>query len=136
MPASNPADTTATTRSIVSGLITILSCAHAIGGGGAVSAQRFAAEPPRFSAVGSSGGLCRRFLAVDQPRNPESINDLAEPQRPEGFLKGYLHGAPFRQSIEDTLCLRGNLGPEHHAKALRLLVFARHGITALQYAVA
>src|SRR5215831_7688896 len=75
------------------------------------------------------------LFAVDQPRYPESIDDLAEPHRPEGLRNGYLHRAVLRQSIEDPLCLRGVLGPELHAEALRLVVFPRHGVTALQHAV-
>src|SRR5688572_5383492 len=77
---------------------------------------------------------CRLF-AVNQPRYPESIDDLAEPQRPEGLRDSYLDRSLFCQSIEDALCLRGVLGPEHHTKALRLLVLPRHRITALQHAV-
>ena len=42
------------------------------------------------------------FLAIDQPRRPKSINDLAEPQRPESFRNRYLHGAIFRKSGESA----------------------------------
>src|SRR4029453_9257828 len=75
-------------------------------------------------------------LAVDQPRRAESINDLAESQRPEGFRDGNLYRAPFRQRLENAVCLGSLLRPEHHAEALRLLVLPRHGVTAFQDAVA
>src|SRR6516225_3430826 len=75
------------------------------------------------------------FLVVDQPRDPEAINNLAEPQSPEGLGNRYLYGAVFREGAEDALRLIGIPGPEHHTETLRFLVIPRHGVTGLQQAV-
>src|SRR5262252_2667471 len=83
---------------------------------------------PYSPASDSSKGW---FLIVDQPWDPESINKLAEQQRPEGLGNRYLYGAIFRKGAEDAFRLIGVPGPEHYAETLRLLVFARHGITGL-----
>jgi len=41
------------------------------------------------------------LLAVNHPRNAESIDAHAEPDGPEGLLKRHLHRAVFCQGVKD-----------------------------------
>src|SRR5215831_4796387 len=79
--------------------------------------------------------LCRLF-AVDQPRDPEFIDQHAKSKRPEGLLQRHLHRPLFCQSLEYALGLCRLIDADRHSEALDLLLVIRRAVSALQYLAA
>src|SRR5271157_699384 len=76
-------------------------------------------------------------LTVDHPRNSKSVYQHTECGRPEGRLKGHLHGAAVRQSVKDALRFpRVGKADAHREAFCRSLAVLRWGVGAHQFVAA